>query len=289
MLFADLALARRLEGCDSRGNAQCVREYARLYFDVGAAVLPIAGGNAMYAGADSPLTQAIGLGMSGPVTSAELNQMEGFYRDRGTAVQVEVCPLADPTLSALFAERRYRIQEYSNVLARQVGSVEPERLAQSEVEVRVPAPDEAERWALTVAEGFAEDVAVRSSLLPLFLTYFHLPATTCYLATCGGQPAGGGVVATDQGVATLFSACTRPAFRNRGVQTALLRARLALAAETGCDVAMIVTQPGSTSQRNAERQGFRVIYTRSKMALEWSSGQIAASRPVCNSQRGKRR
>jgi hypothetical protein len=33
---------------------------------------------------------------------------------------------------------------------------------------------------------------------------------------------------------------------------------------------MVITLPGSTSQRNAERQGFRVMYTRSKMVREWN-------------------
>ena len=76
MLFADFALAQRLEGCDASGNAECVQAYARRYPEVGALTLPVAGGYAMYAGADSPLTQAIGLGMSGPVTAVELDQVE---------------------------------------------------------------------------------------------------------------------------------------------------------------------------------------------------------------------
>lgn len=152
MLFADFALAQRLEGCDASGNAECVQAYARRYPEVGALTLPVAGGYAMYAGADSPLTQAIGLGMSGPVTAVELDQVEAFYRDRGTAVHVEVCPLADSSLLALFAERGYRVEEYSNVLARRLGSDEPDTPVGSEVRVRVPLPDEAELWAQTVVE-----------------------------------------------------------------------------------------------------------------------------------------
>jgi hypothetical protein len=46
------------------------------------------------------------------------------------------------------------------------------------------------------------------------------------------------------------------------VQTALLSARLADAAAAGCDVAVIITQPGSKSQQNAQRQGFDLLYTR---------------------------
>ena len=57
-------------------------------------------------------------------------------------------------------------------------------------------------------------------------------------------------------------AATVPAHRRRGVQTALLSARLADAAAGGCDVAVIITQPGSKSQQNAQRQGFDLLYTR---------------------------
>jgi hypothetical protein len=35
----------------------------------------------------------------------------------------------------------------------------------------------------------------------------------------------------------------------------------------GCDLAMMVAQPGSDSQRNAERRGFRLAYTRTKWRL----------------------
>jgi hypothetical protein len=48
----------------------------------------------------------------------------------------------------------------------------------------------------------------------------------------------------------------------------LLAARLAEARQRGCEIAMMVTEPGSTSQRNAERRGFRVAYTRTKWRLE---------------------
>lgn len=42
---------------------------------------------------------------------------------------------------------------------------------------------------------------------------------------------------------------------------------LRFAAEQGCDLAMMGAAPGSASQRNAERQGFRIAYTRIKWAL----------------------
>ena len=67
-----------------------------------------------------------------------------------------------------------------------------------------------------------------------------------------------------EGVALLAGASTIPSARNRGAQRALLEARLRHAASQGCDLAMMGASPGSTSQKNAERQGFRIAYTRIK-------------------------
>ena len=63
-------------------------------------------------------------------------------------------------------------------------------------------------------------------------------------------------------------AATAPAHRRRGVQTALLSARLADAAAAGCDVAVITTQPGSKSQQNAQRRGFDLLYTRAVLVKQ---------------------
>jgi hypothetical protein len=268
MLFADHALARRLEGADAQANAAFAPVHARLYPDVGATVESVAGGYAIYAGASSPLTQAIGLGMHGPVRAAELARLEDFYWQRGATVHVELCPLADSSLPALLAERGYRAEEYSNVLARPLHPGETATAPSGGVHVRVPAADEAELWVRTVAAGFAEDEEVAPTMRPIFMTYFHMPAATCFLASVDGQPAGGGVVATRDGVAALFATSTRMAFRKRGVQAALIWARLDFASRAGCDVAMVMTAPGTTSQRNVERQGFHVMYTRTKMLRE---------------------
>jgi hypothetical protein len=55
--------------------------------------------------------------------------------------------------------------------------------------------------------------------------------------------------------------------RRRGLQGALLQERMRYAAEHGCGLAMMVAEAGSNSQRNAERKGFRVAYTRLKWKL----------------------
>jgi len=63
-------------------------------------------------------------------------------------------------------------------------------------------------------------------------------------------------------VFALCGAGTLAAYRGRGLQTALLQARISAALKAGCEYAVVVTQGGSSSQRNVERLGFRVAYSK---------------------------
>lgn len=76
------------------------------------------------------------------------------------------------------------------------------------------------------------------------------------------SPAGQGVVIRQHKVFALCGAGTLTEYRGHGLQTALLRVRMAAAAMAGCEYAVVVTQGGTTSQRNAERLGFRVAYSK---------------------------
>ena len=73
-----------------------------------------------------------------------------------------------------------------------------------------------------------------------------------------------GALSIIDGVALLAGASTTPKARGRGAQLALLDIRLRHAAEHGCDLAMMGAAPGSGSQRNAQRHGFLIAYTRIK-------------------------
>jgi hypothetical protein len=73
------------------------------------------------------------------------------------------------------------------------------------------------------------------------------------------------LVIPEHKVIALFGAGTLAGFRGRGLQTALLRQRMQVAVQAGCEVAVIVTQGGTTSQHNAERLGFRVAYSKATL------------------------
>jgi GNAT superfamily N-acetyltransferase len=91
--------------------------------------------------------------------------------------------------------------------------------------------------------------------------------TVCFLAEADGKPGAAGVLCLHEGVALFAGSSTVPEQRGRGLQTALLEERMRYAWGHGYDLAMIVASPGSQSQRNAERKGFQIAYTRTKWQL----------------------
>jgi ribosomal protein S18 acetylase RimI-like enzyme len=86
-----------------------------------------------------------------------------------------------------------------------------------------------------------------------------------YGAHVDGQLVGVATCRLDDRLAQFCGAATLPAFRRRGVQSALLRRRLADAFESGCRLALMTTQPGSKSQQNGHKQGFTLLYSRAQL------------------------
>jgi hypothetical protein len=270
MKFMDFELARRVEMAEAsagRACAECARES---HPELSVAIEEIAGGFAVFAGVDSPVTQMIGLGMNGLVEEADLDRVEEFYRSRGAAVALEICPLVDICLYQLLAKRGYRLAEVSNVHVRELSDGDLNPAANEHVIVRPALAKEAKLWTLTVAQGFSEHYPVTQPILDVMEGFVHDGGACCFLAFIDGEVAGGGAVAARAGVCGLFGASTLIGFRKRGVQSALLAARIAWGRERGCDIGVSITQPASISQRNIERFGFRVAYTRTKLVREWA-------------------
>jgi hypothetical protein len=273
-LILDLALARRIELAEAHAAVDCAEALERMRPGGVSAVERIAGGFAIYCGAGSPVTQAVGLGLDGAVSEEEFDRLEEFYRSRNEAVRVETCPLVDASLIRHFGERAYRVTEFSNVMALPLcgvsspvgeGPSPPAGLTMERI-----GKDQIDLWTLTVSQGFSENFPVTQEILEVMKMFALGASVQCYLARVDGAVAGGATLALRAGVAGLFGASTLPAFRNRGVQTAFLKERLRRAMTENCDLAVCIAQPGSSSQRNVVRQGFSVLYTRVKFERAWS-------------------
>jgi GNAT superfamily N-acetyltransferase len=259
-----LELAREIELAEAEAGVACAERLLAGHGDGAGAVAPVGGGYAIYCGANSPVTQAVGIGLNGAVSKEEFDRLEEFYFGRKEPVRVETCPMADGTLLEHYRERGYHVSEFSNVMVRPVEKSAAAAALPAGIEIQKAADGEIDLWTLTVSQGFAEHFPVTQELLSIMRMFADGKNTECYFARVDGKIAGGATLALRGRIAGLFGASTLPQFRNRGVQTALLHARMQRAAERGCELAMSIALPGSASQRNITRRGFRTLYTRVK-------------------------
>jgi GNAT superfamily N-acetyltransferase len=259
----DLALARRLERAEALANAATVDSRRRLQPEVGAEWIEVAGVYAMFDGPASPLTQTFGLGLFEPFLERELDEVEDFFTNRGAATFHEVSSFVAPETLNLLGVRGYSPIEASTVLIRSTATAPA--ADSGAITVRSIRAEEAPTWCRIAAQGWASESAELGSFLEsLGAVMVQARGVACFLAELDREPIAAAAMHVTNGTALLAGAATIPSARRRGAQLALLDARLAFASARGIDLAMVVTQPGSASQRNAERQGFRPVYTRAK-------------------------
>jgi GNAT superfamily N-acetyltransferase len=232
----------------------------------GACWIEVAGAYAMFDGVESPLTQTFGLGVFEEVTATHLDLIEAFFEKHQAPVFHEISPMADPQLITLLSERGYRPIELTNVLFQEIA--EPSPAINRAVSTRVIDSGEEELWAKTSAAGWSSEMEELGEFM-FNLGKISAAAKGCYpfVGEIDGTPIATGSLFVYDETAILAGASTVPEGRRKGAQSALLNARLAFAHEKGCKIAMMGTAPGSQSQRNAEKNGFRVAYTRTKWML----------------------
>jgi len=263
--LVDLALSRRLERAEGRSSVAFVEASAKAVPERRAEWAEIGGAFALFDGPDSPITQTFGLGMFQTPTAADFEALEAFFRDRGAPTQHEVSPLADPATLALLNERGYEPFEFTSILFRPIGGqVQLGRPLNPRVRARPIRPDELDRWTDVSARGWSETPGLSELFRDLGRITAAWSGSVAFLAELDGTPVAAGNLSVSEGVALLAGASTVPEGRNQGAQLALLDARLRFAAEHRCDLALMGALPGSASQRNAERHGFRIAYTRIK-------------------------
>jgi len=274
VLFATATLARRVEAAESSLITDFARPVqARLGAD-GVYIGRFSGATAVAAGPTAPFSKVAGLGFEA-LDEAALLEVEREFAKRNTPVRVELSILANPHIAAGLTGRGYRLIGFENVLGRSLAGY---RADPSEVTVSSIPADRALEWIRIVTTAFAtpdvfdappsQDVIDRESLEATFAEIADIGGVQLYVACLGEDTAGGASMRISNGIAQMCGAGTLPEHRRHGVQTALLQHRLAHAAARGCDLAIMTAQPGSVSQRNVQRQGFELLYTRAILVLE---------------------
>jgi GNAT superfamily N-acetyltransferase len=263
MPFSDLALSRRLERAEGHACVEFAKARRLLFPGSGAEWIECGGAYAVFDGVESPITQSFGLGIFEELSASSLDVIEKFFQERGAPVLHEVSPLAGVAALDLLCARKYRPIEISSVLYRPVEK--PRVEGKNNVTVRLTGPEEAALWSDISAQGWAHDHPEFADFLrELGVISAAREQSLCFLGEADGRPGGAAILSIHEGVALFGGSATIPELRRRGVHGALLAERMRYAFDHGCDLAMMVALAGSDSQRNAERKGFQVAYTRMK-------------------------
>ncbi|MFC3832265.1 MULTISPECIES: GNAT family N-acetyltransferase [Deinococcus] len=187
--------------------------------------------------------------------TAELAAFEAFSAAHAVPATLHVLSPAVPGLLPLLRERAYALEYVLHLYTHTLQTLPP-------VTLPVQEEPDADAWAAVSAQGFgpgSEDI---------MRVVAHAPGTRRFVARPGGVPAGSGALGVNGAVGALYGMSTLPDARNRGVQAALIAARLHAAQAAGATVATVFTTPGTGSERNVVRAGFtlggmRLTFTRS--------------------------
>jgi GNAT superfamily N-acetyltransferase len=263
-MIVDTTLIQRIEDAIAAERSAFAAGMAAIRADVRAGWLPVAGGRAIFTGASFFSNRALAMGLHGPVSHDEVESVESFYAVRGVPSEIEMASMVDRSLLRLLSQRGYQLVRFRNIYAQALDPRDttgatlavPSRAA----EIHEVDASTAAAWSTTLLDGFGYTCAADRDRVETWNRMVRsLPGVTALVAVLDGTPVGAASVMVLGLIAMLGGAATLPAFRRRGVQRALIEARLAVAARAGCELAVVTADPVSSSGRNVERTGFQLI------------------------------
>lgn len=187
-----------------------------------------------------------------------LPELDRWYRARGRPLRVDVAPAqAGPALfDALSGQGLRQTGFYTGLYA------EPATAITGPVAgVRVEAAEPAE-FARVYVAGFEFPRQRQAAMGRSVEVLASQPGCCLFRARTGTATDGVGLLFLSGGTGYLATAATLPDRRGKGVQTALVHHRIAVAVQAGADLVAGHAAPGSGSQRTMERCGLRVAYTK---------------------------
>lgn len=199
--------------------------------------------------------------VSGPVHLPDMTgALEAFQRHDLTPT-IEVSPgAASAALADLLSDHGLRHTDFHPIFVRLASDLTPN--APAGIEVQRVGDAELETFAEVYLRGWQTEDWLAPHLRSYIAHWPRQRGYELYLAREQRTPIGVAVLFVYGDICYLADAATDPEHRNRGAQSALIAARIARAKELGAQVVLGQAEFGSSSQRNMERAGLPVCYTR---------------------------
>jgi GNAT superfamily N-acetyltransferase len=275
-MFTNIELARREEAREVRYAREIMilaKEHDPECAGYGAeyTIEELGSGCMFHGGAGYLWNRAMGMGLDGPVSDADLDRIVAFYAERGGPAQVLFASYAHASLLRGLSARGFGIRDVRHVFFRRLSPGDdlragrlhglPEGLV---IETVDPGdPRAVHDYAEMSSSGFRPpDTAMTPVELRFNRDILRHPECTAFVVRDRDQIVASCAVGMDSDIATLWGASVSPPYRNRGIQTALMIMRMERARAHGCQVALVQNLPGIATERNALRLGFSLAYAR---------------------------
>lgn len=260
MIFADEAIAERHADVQLELAKQVGMAAERVGRNFAPSFGLFGGIPATFCGDGSPLTQANVTSAKQVLTLETYLEISYFYANRAVNFELNLSPFTPIESWETCHRQGWKIVEHENLLYLEKDMFHSQKENDFDVTSSIGKPSL--NYTETISRGFFgddfnDDMQISAIISATESSYY-------YLASKDSKPMGAGSLVIAGTTGFLGGMSTLPESRNQGVQSALISARVRDSFDSGCDLILVSTTPGSGSQRNMERAGFRVAYTRSQ-------------------------
>lgn len=137
----------------------------------------------------------------------------------------------------------------------------------TEPALRVRETDDSVPTARLLLDAFGVPSEIAERHAPALAEATARTAGRMYVVELDGRSVAAAILTSRDAIGYLAMAGTLPDFRGRGCQSALIAARVSAAADVGCELIVATAEFASASQRNIERAGLSVAYTKPVLRL----------------------
>ncbi len=256
-------LSDRLEAADAREAVAGLRGLANLRADHAGVTIRTFGRAVAIICPSLPTSlynRVIGLDQQG---LPYLDEIIVLYRAHDLPCRFDIVPdHGSNAMASALSQRGFQIRTnpiFSNIMLFRTPTKSIPDLPDG-VTIRKVSADEAELLGSTHAAGLTYP-AETSDMLGLQLqSRLCDPDAHGFLAEIDDQPVATGLLSITDNIGYFGHASTKPEFRGRGCQTALINTRMAFAASLGCSHVVTFAVPDTSSERNVQRCGFDIAH-----------------------------
>jgi len=192
-----------------------------------------------------------------------IEQILDFYKQKEIPVRFELTPAASPELLTTLHQAGFYHHDFHTTLYAPLSKINRIDTANpSELSIRELEREEFDTFADIYVKGFQMPDFLKNGVAQNNEVLYGHAQWRFYLASFANKPAGIAVLFMKNAMASLAAAATIPSFRNKGIQSALIKQRLQEAILHDCELIVGQAKFGSVSQNNMERAGLQVAYTK---------------------------